>query len=870
MINLSKAFRRELYYNRRNYLSYADITLSDGTVLNLTNTELWSGGFSVDDAVSDDNSFSALGSTIIGSATIVINNMDESYSDYDFTNAKVSLSVGMNLTEDGTTRTEKIQMGVYTVDGTSYNGGTITLTLLDNMEQFDRPYNGSSLSYPATLDEIVRDACTSCGVALNTYDFSHKDFTVQERPTDEAVTFREVVGWAAAIAGCFARCSRDGKLELKWFDQDTLENRNEGLDGGSFDASSPYSSGDTADGGVFSPWSDGDAADAGEFSEEKNIHYIHSLYSQDIAADDVVITGISVSVKNETESGSSATKTFTSGGSGYVIAVENNDFLTPDNAQEVAAWLGTQLIGLRFRKASVTHASNPAIEAGDIGILYDRKSRDYPILITRTAFSTSGTQTTVCGAETPSRNSATRYGWSTKAYVESRKMLNKEQSARELALKDLSSKLAAHSGLYSTVEQQESGGNIYYLHDMPTLDESSIVWKMTTEAWGVTTSYKGDDTVWNGGMTVDGDTIARILTATGVNADWVTTGTLRSKDGSNFINLDTGEMQISASTKVGGSTVASASDVSSSAESTLKSAKDYADGAASDAVEAQTQSSIFNKLTNNGETQGVYLKDGKLYINASYIATGTLADANENTTFDLSTGTLTMKKGSINIGNGNFVVDTSGNLTAKNAKLTGATVSGTITSTVGSQSLKISEALIRGYYGSAQYGLLDLCADYGDGSYRVSLKANNYLMVQFGREAHFEYTSGSGKLCMVVDGSTVTLYETLNMSNYSITNQSDKRLKSDIEKAKVDALEMVKSVPVVSFKWRKDGRKIAAGFIAQDVERAESECGYEGYSSLIHEDKEGYKGIATIEMLPILWKAVQELSKKIEQPGKET
>ena len=38
-----------------------------------------------------------------------------------------------------------------------------------------------------------------------------------------------------------------------------------------------------------------------------------------------------------------------------------------------------------------------------------------------------------------------------------------------------------------------------------------------------------------------------------------------------------------------------------------------------------TQLEIFNKLTNNGETQGLYLYDDKVYLNASYISTGYLS-----------------------------------------------------------------------------------------------------------------------------------------------------------------------------------------------------------------------------------------------------
>ena len=39
---------------------------------------------------------------------------------------------------------------------------------------------------------------------------------------------------------------------------------------------------------------------------------------------------------------------------------------------------------------------------------------------------------------------------------------------------------------------------------------------------------------------------------------------------------------------------------------------------------ALNQQGIFNRLTNNGQTQGIYLKNGKLYINSTYIDTGTL------------------------------------------------------------------------------------------------------------------------------------------------------------------------------------------------------------------------------------------------------
>ena len=62
---------------------------------------------------------------------------------------------------------------------------------------------------------------------------------------------------------------------------------------------------------------------------------------------------------------------------------------------------------------------------------------------------------------------------------------------------------------------------------------------------------------------------------------------------------------------------------------------------------ALNQQKVFNKLTNNGQLQGIYMRNGKLYINASYIASGAIADTSGNTLWDLTTGALSSKKFSI-------------------------------------------------------------------------------------------------------------------------------------------------------------------------------------------------------------------------------
>lgn len=71
-----------------------------------------------------------------------------------------------------------------------------------------------------------------------------------------------------------------------------------------------------------------------------------------------------------------------------------------------------------------------------------------------------------------------------------------------------------------------------------------------------------------------------------------------------------------------------------------KDAADYADGILSAYDEQMDQKAIFDRLTNNGADQGLYMSNGLLYVNASYMATGTIADKLGRNSWNLTTGTL--------------------------------------------------------------------------------------------------------------------------------------------------------------------------------------------------------------------------------------
>lgn len=541
MKNVSNQFRNELFNGNRNFIKSADIKLKDETVLHVDNSKIWQNGLKIEDSVSNSSSFD-IGSAIIGQLTVTLNNIYDEYSNYDFTNAEISnIKVGLKLPDD---TIESLSYGIYTVNETKYNGSFITLTAYDNLYKFDVSYSKSTLSYPATLGEIVRDACSVCNVQLGTASFDNDDFLVNERPSDDTITFRNVLLWVAQISCKFLKVDAYGKLLLSWYNTGIFESIKI-ISGGKF---RPWETDVAYDGGSFSPWTEGDITiDGGNFSDG-NFHNIYNWSSfPNITTDDVIITGIKVTDEVETDNGKEEV-TYQSGEEGYILSIEDNK-LIQGKGEIVCSYLGEKLIGLTFRPFSGNCLSDPTVEAGDLAIISDRKGNSYKTFITSNTFQPGNFQSLSCNAETPLRNSVSRFSKLTQALVDNRKEIQKQKTEWQKAMEDLSNRINNSSGLYMTSEEQPDGSSIYYMHDKPTLEESMIVWKMTAEAVAVSTD--GGKT-YNAGLTVDGTLIAKIMNTIGINFDWGVGGSLVIKDENNvetlYVDAKTGIVRVIAST----------------------------------------------------------------------------------------------------------------------------------------------------------------------------------------------------------------------------------------------------------------------------------------------------------------------------------
>ena len=542
------------------YLKYADITLTDGTVLNLTSANLWANGFSFEDSVSGDSSFD-IGSAIINVLNLSINNFDGEYSDYDFEGAEVICYVGLQIEDEDTselldsageqildstgdtiivhknTVIEKTRICTATVvEQPEDETVTIDLTCEDNMRKFDRNYSDSKLKYPATRGQIVRDACEVCGVTLQTTSFDRDDYIVQNRPNDEALTFRQVLQWVAQIGCQWMRCDEYGRLCINWYgsvNEEELTVDELGVlkiqDGSNVNLNFSNSDGVlSADNGTLLE-NDG-ILRLFATDEKGNISEIETTYGFTPHHTDVVITGVKVT--EYSESSSDNPQTYMVGTEGYVLGISGNKLIRVGDGQTIASMIAEKCVGMRFRPFESECPTDVALEAGDSLIIVDRNGKIYTSLLTTTTLKPGSGQKIACNAKSAAKNSSTRYSQATQAFVAARNMVKQEKTEREKALEEFGKRIDSATGVYTTEEIQEDGSRIFYLHDKPTLAESKAIWKMTSEAWGVSTD--GGQT-WNGGMTVDGDTIVRILTAVGLNADWINTGAITVKDKSGNI-----------------------------------------------------------------------------------------------------------------------------------------------------------------------------------------------------------------------------------------------------------------------------------------------------------------------------------------------
>lgn len=536
MIHVSSEFK-EIMMQRQDFKENAEVTFSDGTVLHLEEKDFSITNNSVVDSA--DANAVPIGAAICRNIQMELLNEDDHLGKYDFYGARIRLYLTFELLNT----IEKIEFGTFTVTAPECYGTTVVVNASDDMYKANVAYS-TDLLFPATAGAVLRDACSRCSILMGTTSFLHDDFQIQTKPSGD-YTFRQVIGYLAMIACGNARINRSGKLEILTYDLD--------------------------------------------FTRE--CHNLTEWKSLTMDTSDITITGIQTTrkvKKTEEEKKTEVEETVRAGSEGYMLTVSNP--LISGNEETLVSWIHEKISGVPFRRFTGDYITYPLVEFMDLAKITDWRGNTYNTFITDIDFVFFGITTLKNSAESGLRN-ASKYGSEdTQTNVHLQELIEQERTDRQEAIKKLGDSLNAGGGLYATYEKQPDGSTITYLHDKPTLKESKTVIKITAEAIGVSNDG-GKNYLY--GFVLDGDIIAKILYAHGIDADYINTGAIIVRDAETkeiifSVDMDTGRVVISGDIiQIGGRPIGQAlEDVKDYADKNLA---DYADSISKDLSSLQSQ-----------------------------------------------------------------------------------------------------------------------------------------------------------------------------------------------------------------------------------------------------------------------------------------
>ena len=675
MINVSTQLKKESLTNR-NYYVTANVTLSNGTTLKLGKKDFYLSGNSLVDSA-DSGDF-PVGVAIEKTASLSLVNDDGRFDGYNFNAARFVIFLNVQLSD----RIETIKRGTYIVSKKPATASEISLSLLDKMHNADKTYD-SNLSFPCTAKELFSECCQQCGITLGDAMFPNADFQIQKVPSN--ATYRTVIGMCAGIAGGNARIDENDLLRIITFDK-TFTNTAI-YDGG---AVKNWTNGDDLDGGTLNPWTTGTVIDGGTLNNN-DYHALFSIQNLQYDVDDVIVTGVKY-VEDETE--------YMSGQDGYVITIDNQ--LLSGNAQAGVEAIGNQLIGLRMRPFSCDGIANGYATFGDPVEFIDTKNRVFRSFATNVEFVFGGSTSWSCSAKSAEEDVSEFIGEQQAAVEQAKKDTEKKLSAYDVKLKQMNELAANTLGFYYTEEVQADGSTVSYRHDKPTLADSKVIYKTGVD--GFFLSVDGGQT-WKAGFDSNGDAVLNILYAIGIQSEWINTRGFTAKDNNGNVTL-----RIDADT---GAVTLEVENFTLKSRTIEQIAKDVVDGAVRnvtipnyygtyvptlqnypasewkreeyekhdgsifmnfstsqvymfsgtdgawqelDAKKIVNFERVFNALTDNGKQEGIYMQNGHLYINASYIKSG-----------QISADLISLKN--INVTNSSgvstFAIDNYGNVTLR-------------------------------------------------------------------------------------------------------------------------------------------------------------------------------------------------------------
>ncbi len=478
-------------------------TPTKGTAFNITDKDII-GAVTVDWS-SVTGSKLDLGSACMSELSFTLENTNGAFDDKVFEGAQLYVTTSFST---GST-TETVPIGYYTVDSPPRKLRSIKITAYDRMAKFNRAYD-TELAYPATLYQIVADACTKCGVSqklpTNTL---HRGVSIPKRPEADNLTYRQVLVWAAELMGVSLYIDYDGKLTGGWYATNAKHTV--------IKASDRFTSGNT-----------------------------------NFAENNIVFSGVRIvgNDENKTE--------YLAGTKDYAFNIEGNLLVQSDmNLSTMATELKTARCSLTYTPMSCTTHSFPHLRPLDV-MKFETAQGTKKVVLTNVKWQSQNRCTKLEGkGETATQSGYATMGAFTPKQQAILEQTRAQQAAQindfEQATLALNETIANSMGLYVTRKADSSGAVITYYHDKPTLEGSNTIYCRNAGGYAWTNNgWNNGSPNWEYGVSKDGDAVIRSIAANKISASYITTDILSSPTGKFSFNLDTGHIEASDINITGG------------------------------------------------------------------------------------------------------------------------------------------------------------------------------------------------------------------------------------------------------------------------------------------------------------------------------
>jgi len=779
--------------------------ITDANIINLNVDRYTSVGERID-----------IGSTCSAELTIVLDNFENQGKFTDgalFANTRFEGAVLRPYALVPVSPVQRVPLGVFIVDTPPRKLTTITLIALDYMARFHRPFQPQA--FPRTISTLLSTMCSQVGITLRTVasSLTNYSYNIPAAPEMENLTCLQVLQWITELTGTCAWFDWDGQLNLTWYASTTTQ----------------ITSAD---------------------------RYVSDIHEQNIT-----ISGVQIVANDENRT------VYSSGATGYRFSIEGN-LLAQSNLQAIVNALGTKLNNFTYRPYSCETNAWPHVWPMDMIAFVDSSNTSRTSIVSFHNITVNGRSKLAGKGETKQVG-----GYAALAPLTAQQRMTVEDVARraaefddadlwnsinatnngltamQAATLELNSMVANSLGLYFTAVPQPDGSSIYYWHAGTTLAGSTgqYVERKNAGGWAWTNNYQGTTTVWQYGITRDGNAVFRTLTAYKLSADLITTGLLQGPSGTFSLNMVTGAI------------------IMNSAQLTNATVSGTFQTAAPNNRRIEVNAGGTYPWVNFRGSDNY----GNMQVYVSYPSSGSpVSRIDSYGTFELlsTLGNISFWSAL----NGGKISFQTGGTQSERAWVDGNGLNAN--ENVNSPSVNATNLTLRGYYpgvstravisqgyttwGSIPVGEVDIkTADTTPFTMlRVRMLSNT---AQFGGSLSFQHQTSTGTyydtklLEFISDGRLLW-----DGKEVATIPTSTEKTKTDIYPYDDEALAVVNASKIYSFRYKdKEGKPKGKTKYGLVIER---EC-----PSAVVEDSG--EAISIYSMNSILWKAVQELSEKVDK-----